>query len=82
MLVWAASFLKIVTSMRWLGCLKSRAALFTLVICVLATLSGVAMYVLSTSSDNLGLPRCWVFEGNSGNEILDCSKVGPRGAIV
>lgn len=61
--------------MRWLACLKSRAALFTLVICALATLSGVAMYLLVTSSDNLSLPRCWVFETSSSEEIEDCSKV-------
>ena len=68
--------------MRCPGPLKSRAALFTLLICALATCTGVAIYLLASSSSSpeaSSLPRCWLLPSRRDSDLIDCSKVpGPN----
>ena len=62
-------------SMRCPGQLQSRAALYTLLLCALATFAGGAFYLLATSSTvspDSALPRCWPLPASRDT---DCFKV-------
>jgi hypothetical protein len=58
--------------------LQSRAALFILLLCALATFAGGAIYLLASSSSSgspdSALPRCWLLPGGRDS---DCFKVLP-----
>lgn len=55
------------------GCLKSRAALYSLVGFGVASSLMVALYMLLHGQQHAQLPRCWLFEPDDNGT---CDKVG------